>query len=210
MGNDIWPLIHPSEIYLGPNYIRPNQSYLYPDLQRDKLIKQQYERMINIMVPNLVRVHRIPSSASAIQQLSEHLKTHFYRQYTSPMSYLYVYRTRQELKLAQSIRDRLKRAQQLLRVTDKGGIFHIGDARDYERKAEAYRLKTQAYQEIECNPLWTVFDKVVRLLNDLRTKKQIMAHQLTKMIPNRDEVALAYLYFVPKPHKVTLSWTFVF
>ena len=119
-------------------------------------------------------------------------------------SLLDIYRTQQELKLIQSIRERLKQSGQILRVTDKGGIFHIGNVQDYERKAEAYRLKTQAYEELDSNPLSTVFDKVVHLLNDLRSKKQIMAYQLDKMLPKRDKVTLAYLYFVPKPHKVIL------
>jgi hypothetical protein len=158
---------------LGPNYIRPNQSYLYPNRQRDDLIKRQYENMINKMVSYLIRVHHIPSTATVIQQLSEQLKTYLHRQYTSPISYLQIYRTQQELKLVQSIRKRLKQSGQILRVTDKGGIFHIGDVQDYERKAEAYRLKTQAYEELDSNPLSTVFDKVVHLLNDLRSKKQI-------------------------------------
>ena len=160
--------------------------------------------MINKIVPYLVRVHHIPSSANIIRQLSEQLNGYVHRQYSNPISYLQVNRTWQELKLVQAIRSRLKRSQQILRVTDKGGIFHIGTAEDYERKAEAYRMKTRAYEELDSNPLATVFDKVVQLLNDLRSRKQIMAYQLDKMMPKRDKVTLAYLYFVPKPHKVTL------
>lgn len=191
-------------ICLGPNYIRPNQSYLYPNIKRDRLIKRQYESMINNMVSHMIRVHHIPSKATVIQQLSEQLKTYLHRQYTNPISYLHIYRTQQELKLIQSIRKRLKQSGQILRVTDKGGIFHIGDVQDYERKVEAYRLKTQAYEELDNNPFSTVFDKVAHLLHDLRSKKQIMAYQLEKMLPKRDKVTLAYLYFVPKPHKVIL------
>ena len=59
--------------------------------------------------------------------------------------------------------------------------------------------------ELESDPLWTVFDKVVHLLNDLRSKKQIYAYQLKKMMPQREKVTLAYLYFVPKPHKVSIA-----
>ena len=114
------------------------------------------------MVPHLTRVYHLPSSAGVVQQLSERLKTYLYGQYTSSSSYLHMYRTRQELKLIQSIRSRLKQAQQTLCLTDKGRISHIGEAQDYERKAEAYRLRTQAYQELDTNPLWTMFDKVVR------------------------------------------------
>jgi hypothetical protein len=59
--------------------------------------------------------------------------------------------------------------------------------------------------ELENDPLWIIFDKVVHLLNDLRLKKHILAWQLDKMMPTRDKMALAYLYFIPKPHKVTAT-----
>ncbi len=81
----------------------------------------------------------------------------------------------------------------MLRVTDKSGIFHLDHAADYEQKA---------YIDLENDLLWTVFDKVIHLLNDLRSKGHIRTWQLDKMMPKRDKVALAYLYFIPKPHKV--------
>jgi hypothetical protein len=57
-------------------------------------------------------------------------------------------------------------------VTDKSGIFHIGHtSSDYEQKAEVYRQKTGTYVELATDPLWTVFDKFVDLLNGLRSKK---------------------------------------
>ncbi len=65
----------------------------------------------------------------------------------------------------------IEKAKYILRVTDKTGIFHLGRATDYEQKAEAYRQKTGAHIELTTNPLWTVFDKVVHLLNDLCSKK---------------------------------------
>jgi hypothetical protein len=91
----------------------------------------------------------------------------------------------------------------MIRVTDKSGIFHLGDKTDYEPKAEAYRHKMGAYIELESDPLGTVFDKVIHLLNNLRSKNQIQVWQLDKMMRKRDKVALADLYFIPKPSKVT-------
>ena len=88
-------------------------------------------------------------------------------------------------------------------MTDKSGIFHLGHVADYDEKVEAYRQKTRAYVELASDPLWTVFDKVVHLLNDLRSKNHIRVWQLDKMMPKREKVALAYLYFIPKPHKVS-------
>ncbi len=57
--------------------------------------------------------------------------------------------------------------------------------------------------ELESDPLWSIFDELVHLLNNLCSKDQIRAWQLEKMMPKRDKMALAYLYFIPKPHKVT-------
>jgi hypothetical protein len=123
-------------------------------------------------------------------------------QHMSPLPYLNINRAQKEHKLMKSIQHSLKKGKYILRVTDKSGIFHIGHAKDYEQKAEAYRQKTKAYIELASDPLWTVFDKVVRLLNGLRSKGQILAWQLREMMPKREKVVLAYLYFIPKPHKV--------
>ena len=57
--------------------------------------------------------------------------------------------------------------------------------------------------EVSSNPLWIIFDKVVHLLNDLRSKKHLLAYQLDKIMPKRERVELAFLYFLPKPHKVS-------
>ncbi|CAF4175015.1 unnamed protein product [Rotaria magnacalcarata] len=88
-----------------------------------------------------------------------------------------------------------------LSKSGKSGIFHIGNSVDYEKKAEAYRQKTGFYIELDSNPLWSVFDKVILLLNDLRSNKYILSWQLHKMMPEREKVQLDYLYFIPKPHK---------
>jgi hypothetical protein len=123
------------------------------------------------------------------------------------LSYRDIYRARRELKLIKSIQFRIKKWKHILRITDKSGIFHLGHVKDYEQKAEAYRQKTGAYIELESDPLWTVFDKVVHLLNGLRSKDQIRVWQLNKTMPKRDKVALAYLYFIPKLHKVIFEFS---
>ncbi len=82
-----------------------------------------------------------------------------HEQTIAPLSYLNIYRARKELKLIKSIQFRIKKSKDILRVTDKSGIFHLGYAKDYEQKAEAYRQKTGAYIELENDALWTVFNK---------------------------------------------------
>lgn len=189
-------------IFKGPSYIRPNQTYLYSRTHQEKQVEREYNRILDVVVPFLVRVHHMSPTSTVLKQFSHQLATYLCERYMSTVSYVDAHRTRQERQLIQSIECRLKKYNQILRVTDKGGIFHIGDAKDYEQKADAYRQKTGAYVELETNPLWPAFDKVVHLLNDLRSKKHILAWQLNKMMPKRDKIELAYLYFVPKPHKV--------
>ncbi len=71
------------------------------------------------------------------------------------------------------------------------------------KKQKLIDKKTGAYIELETDPLWPIFDKVVHLLNSLRPKDHIRAWQLNEMMPKRSKVALAYLYFIPKPHEVS-------
>ena len=189
-------------VYLGPNYIRPNQRYLHSRQHRLKQVKEQHQNIMDSIIPYLVRVHHIPQTSTIIKHFSQQLETYLHERYMAPLSYLQVYRTRKELNLIKSIRYRLKKGQHVLRVTDKSGIFHIGHVKDYEHKAEAYRQKTQAYVELESDPLWNVFDKVAQLLNNLRAKKHIMAWQYNQIMPKKEKTELAYLYFIPKPHKV--------
>jgi hypothetical protein len=144
----------------------------------------------------------MPITLPTVKEFIQQMEVYMQQRYMTPLSYRDIYRTRKELKLIKSIESKLKKEKYILRVTDKSGIFHISHASDYQQKAEAYRQKIQAYMELESNSLWTVFDKVVHLLNDLRSKDHIRVWQLEKMMPKRDKVPLTYLYFIPKPHEV--------
>ena len=158
---------------------------------------------MNTLTPYLVRIHHIPQTSTMIKQIAQHLQTYLNQQYMAPIPYLNIYRARKELQLMKSIKWRLKKGNCILRMTDKSGIFHLGHIQDYQQKAQAYREKTQAYIELQSNPLSTTFYKVVHLLNELRSKNHIKAGQLNQMMPKADKVTLAYLYFIPKPHKVS-------
>ncbi|CAF1538327.1 unnamed protein product, partial [Adineta ricciae] len=176
-----------------------SSSTITHDKQQQKQVDREFNKTLDVIVPYLVRVYHMSPTSTIISRFSHQLATYLCEEYMAPISYLHAHRARQERKLIQSIRYRLKKSNQVLRVTDKSGIFHIGDANDYEQKAEAYREKTKAYIELENDPLCVVFDKAVNLLNDLRSKKHILAWQFDKMMPKRENAQLAYLYFVPKP-----------
>jgi hypothetical protein len=169
--------------HLGTNYIRPNQSYLHSYERRQKQIKEEHKNMMNIITPYLVRVYRMSNASTLIKQFSQQLETCMHEQYMAPLSYLNIYRARKEWKLMKSVQFRIKKENYILRVTDKSGVFHLGHAEDYEQKGKAYQQKTGTYIELESDPLWSIFDKLLRLLNDLRSKDQIRAKQLQKMMP---------------------------
>jgi hypothetical protein len=188
--------------YLGPSYIRPNQSYLHSHEQREKRLTNEHRTMMAIVESHLIRVHRVPLRSPILRRFSQQTQACLRQHYLASLSYLNIHRTRKELNLVQSIRFRLKKSQHVLRVTDKSGVFHIGRVQDYEQKADAYRRKTKAYVELDNDPLWPVFDRVTHLLNELRAKKHIHVWQLDKMMPKREKVTLAHLYFNPKSHKV--------
>jgi hypothetical protein len=156
-------------------------------------VKQEHKNIMNTVTAYLVRVYHMPNTSNIIKQFSQQLAMCLHDRYMAPISYLNIYRARKERKIIKSIQSRIKKANYILRVTDKSGIFHLSHVTDYEQKAEAYHQKTSAYIELESNPLWTVFDKVVHLLNDLRSKKHILAWQLDQMMPKREKISLAYL-----------------
>ena len=160
---------------------------------------------MNIITPYLVRVHYMSNTLPVIKKFSRQIETYLHQRCMAPLSYSDIYRIRREFNLIPSIQSRLSKDKYILCVSDKSGIFHIGYATDYEQKAELYRQKTGVYCELENDPLWIIFDKFVCLLNNLRSKDHIRAWQLNKMMPKRDKVQLAYLYFIPKSHKVVFE-----
>lgn len=127
----------------------------------------------------------------------------FNDRYTNLLSYLDIYRSRNEMKLVHSIKRKLHRTSNIIRVTDKSRVFHVDSTIHYEEKVKQYQIKTNAYVELSSNPLLDTFNKVVRLLNDLRTKDKVAEWQYKKMLPKKDKIKLAYLYFIPKSHKVS-------
>ncbi len=147
----------------------------------------------------------VPHKSLNMKQFSDSLETLFNERNRNDcyrLSYLDLYHMRNDIKLIHSIKRKLHKAACIIRVSDKSGVFHIGSKSDYEKKVLLYQQKTKAYVELQSNPLMETFDKVVRLLNDLNSKKQMRVWQYNKMMPKKEKIKLAYLYFIPKSHKV--------
>jgi hypothetical protein len=139
----------------------------------------------------LMCVHRLLNTLPLVKLLSEELRLHLNECCMALMSYIEIHRTRSECRLVESIRHCLSKSNNLFRVTDKSGIFQVGHVTDYEQKAEVYCRRTQACIESESNLLWSVFAKVVQLLNEFRTKRHILASQYEQMMSNKEKVELA-------------------
>ena len=191
-----------SFLLLGPKYIRPNQSWLLTQTKQNKWLDKEFQTIMNKIVPYLLRKYNIKSEYQVMKDLSVQLKTQIHGQYAASLSSRDVLRAREDLRIMKSIRRKLRKRKLILRITDKSNIFYIGRAIDFEKKVQAYREKTNAYQELTSNPLEAILLKVTRLLNDLRAKNCIQANQYDDMMPKRAKVRLGYMYFNPKVHKV--------
>lgn len=192
---------------LGPNYIRPNQSTLRPRNQRDKQLQKESDDILMKIKNTLVNANRdgypsIPKTTSMYKLYEERLRTCLTQQYMKPLPLMDQLRARREIKWMKSIRRKLKQHKLILRKTDKSGVFHIGHQRDYQRKAYHYRKTTGAYKELSNNPLNDVYHRTVDLLNRLRSQNQLRELQKQKLLPIQMKTELAYLYFLPKSHKV--------
>ena len=173
---------------------------------RKKSLQQTEKEVTSItgkLTPYLHEHHGVPPKSLNMIQFSHSLEGLFNERYmTCSLSYLHQCHMRNDIKLIHSIKRKLHKSACIIRVSDKSGVFHIGSKSDYERKVALYQEKTEAYVELLSNPLMEIFYKVVRLLNDLNSKKQIPVWQYRQMMPNKEKMKLAYLYFIPKSHKV--------
>ena len=189
----------------GPSCIRLNQSSVKDKKKVQKTIQHQHTTIMDKLATDLHPRHGLPTKSTILKKFSEQLETMFDLQFSSPLSYHDVHRTRRDLKKVHSIKRKLRKLPVIVRESDKSGILHIGYESDYDRKVVLYQEKTKAYVELPSTPLTETFYKVVRLLNDINSKKQIRVWQQKKMIPDQKRIELAYLYFLLKPHKVMVE-----
>ncbi|CAF4511115.1 unnamed protein product, partial [Rotaria socialis] len=95
---------------------------------------KEFNGIIDKLVPMLHRRHDIPENALKIKQFSNNLITMFNDRYTSLLSYLDTYRSRNEIILVHSIKRKLRQTSNIIRVTDKSRVFHVDSTIHYEEK----------------------------------------------------------------------------
>ncbi|CAF4171520.1 unnamed protein product, partial [Rotaria sordida] len=188
----------------GPTYIRPNPSIFFPEKTLQKRIEREHNdtmKKLKKYMSNVTDLPKIPLNSPLYKSYSNQLRSYLSQSYMTLIPLIDQIRALRELKMIQSIRKKLKKYKLILRETDKSGVLHIGSAIDYERKAAEYRQTTGAYEELTSNPYNDIICQVTRLLNQLKSLNRIREWQRIKMMPIREKTELAYMYFIPKPHK---------
>ena len=187
---------------LGPSSIRPNQSATRSRKQQEVEVAVLHKEILMKVRDHLFENQRMPMTSPILKRYSDHLLQYLNQCYLTPLSYRDHIQAQEQASNAASIREVLKKSKLILRMTDKGGNFYIGSAKDFDEKAKKYFGDTNAFVELSENPFKEILDNVCQLLNRLSSKKLIESRQYTKMMPDLKKAELSHLYFNPKTHKV--------
>lgn len=189
----------------GPSFIRLNQSATRPEKQQkielEKLHKDIFQKVQSYLIepPYSIRMKN-----PLFKQFSDRLLVYLQQAYFTPQSHKDQFQAQEQAETFSSIRKLIRSKQLILRQTDKGNNFYLGAAVDFEEKVEKFFSDTDAFKELSSNPFKENLDKIRTSLRKLLSEKEISSKQFTKMMPNREKVELAHLYFNPKTHKVGL------
>ena len=145
---------------------------------------------------------QIPSENIIFQNYSNQLRNYLQGSYLRPISYEDHIQAKQQADIFRSIRKKIRQQHLIIRLTDKSNNFYIGSHQEFQTKVQKYFSEINAYIEISQNPYDEVLNKVIQLLNQLRSKKLILQWQYNQMMPDPKKTELAHLYFNPKTHKV--------
>ncbi|CAF1115324.1 unnamed protein product [Rotaria sordida] len=105
-------------------------------------------------------------------------------------------------RLIKRLKLKFRLTNTVIRKTDKSKVFHLGKIDDYRRKSIEYMNKTNAYQCLGTHdPLPDLIQRTNKYLLELRLAKWITQKQYEQLCIKEDEVELAHLYYLPKPHK---------
>ncbi|CAF1530610.1 unnamed protein product, partial [Rotaria sordida] len=190
-----------NHLSLGPSFIRLNQSAIRPVKHQEAEIKNEHKEITEKVHSHLIQKHSIPCKARILTDYSNDVFDHFNQCYFTPLSCKEQIEVFEQAQKTATIRQKIKKHDLILRVTDKGNNFYIGSASEFEKKAEKFFQETNAFIEISINPFNQIQDHVIQLLNRLRSKQFILQWQYNEMMPDRENSELAHLYFNPKTHK---------
>jgi hypothetical protein len=190
----------------GFKYIIPGQIRLCSRKPTDEVIAEQYQNMSTI-IKSCLKDHYIFVTDARAKQAFSTLERLLHDLYSKPLARKLLRRAQFEYRIVQSIQRLLRqRPDIIIRRTDKNKVFYIGKLDDFERKAQEYMLKTQAYEEITSGrcPLADNLHAVQALLNYLMTKNVLTKKQVNYLSPNLGSLELGHYHGLPKPHKVSV------
>jgi hypothetical protein len=193
---------------LGSSFIRLNQSVIRTKAQEEAAIKKEHQGIFDKVQSYLTdRPHQIPRTNPILKQYSVRLLDHLKHSYIAPIPFKDQILACEQAHIAQSIRHKIKQHKLILRVADKGSNFYIGLAENFEQKVQKYFTDTNAFVQLSENPFNDILNRVTQGLKTLASKKLILQWQLREMLPDPKTSELSHVYFNPKTHKVSGSFS---
>ena len=190
----------------GPKYIPLCQSR-FSNLTIDTIIEREYKKIVELLKIGLNDNCMSIKSPQAVEFLAS-LKNLLRQLLTKPLSRRLRSRAKQDYQMVKNIRRIRNKEDIVIQKTDKSKVIHLASAQNYHQKSMEYMQKTSAYKEIESglNPYMNHLRQVLALMDPL-LQKGTTDFNIWKqsMYPDAKSIELAYLYFIPKPHKVTIS-----
>lgn len=188
---------------LGSSFIRSNQTVVRSQHQQNIAMRNDHEHIFEQVQTYLSDPpYRIPRSNNIFKKYSTDLLEQLNESYSEPITYKDQVIANEEANMVHSIRQKLKQHELVLRVVDKGDYFYIGHSKQFERKAQEYFTKTNAFIQITDNPLDDMIQRIHGKLTTLASNKLILQWQCKQMLPDKQKTKLSHLYFNPKVHKV--------
>lgn len=201
----------------GPSYVPPCQwrvpssstsAVLADD---DDIVKKQYLPLKRQVVHLLNKCHVNIARSMEVERRINELFQHCFS--VGPSTQL-VERAIDEGKLVRSIRRSLKRNDLVLRRTaDQTNTFYVTDACMFERKADEYLARTDAYERLldvdehthGSNEMKEMVESMNAALEMLKTKKTLPADLVQTLLTNPNKVQLPRLYFLPDISKKVIA-----
>ncbi len=139
--------------YLGPSFIRLNQSATRPlKQQQSEIIQLHKDRSDKVQSYLIAPPYRIPMKNPLFKQFSDRLLTYLQQSYSTPQPYKDQLQAQEQAKNFASILKLIQSKQLILRRTDKGNNFYLGSASGFEEKVQKYFSDTDAFKELSSNP----------------------------------------------------------
>ncbi|CAF1475610.1 unnamed protein product, partial [Adineta steineri] len=187
----------------GPKYVPPCQSR-FSNPNSDKIIGREYQNIVKCFEKGFFN-NCMSSSNQQAKECFTDVNNLLHRLYTTPLSRKLFTRAQYEYRLVKSTQREIKKSNVVIRPTDKSKLLHLGSSNDYHQKALQYMQETNAYREITSgiNPCYEHVQKVLAVIDPMLKNSEInLKLWKQSMRPHINTTELAYLYTIPKPHKI--------